>query len=154
MTVATAIEKIRQSGFVIEAEGDRIAIDPFDALTAGQVAWLREHKSEILAELRAMRASDALLEAGQPGNDIQPANDRVIVHVPEFTTAAGNRYSFDLSVPRANLPLLRESLRFRLHNGDGGSLLGSPGTPAEELREMLRSKYGERLESINEQPLP
>jgi len=149
MSITTAIERIRQAGFVIEAEGDNIAIDPFDALTDGQLAWLREHKHAVLAELRAMRASDALLEAGQPGSDIEDANDRVIVTVPELTTAAGNRYSFDMSVPRANLPLLRQSLQFRLKSGDGGSLLGAPGKTEGELREILVEKYGQRLESIN-----
>lgn len=149
MTVATAIKKIRQSGFVIEAEGDNIAIDPFDALPDGQLTWLREHKHAVLDELRAMRETNALLEASQAGSDIQPANGRVIVHVPEFTTASGNRVSFDLDVPAANLPLLRKSLRFRLKNGDGGSLLGAPGKTEGELREILVEKYGQRLESIN-----
>jgi len=102
-----------------------------------------------VAESPAPRLSDSLLEASQAGNDIQPANDRVIVHVPEYETASGNRVSFDLDVPAANLPLLRKSLQFRLENGDGGSLLGSPGTTAEELREILLSKYTDRLASID-----
>lgn len=66
--------------------------------------------------------------------------------------AAG--YAFEVDVPEQQAPAARASLRFRLKNGDGGSLLGSPGTTEEELREVLVAKYAGRLESINEQPLP
>lgn len=33
MSIAAVIEKIRQTGFTIEADGDYIAIEPFDELT-------------------------------------------------------------------------------------------------------------------------
>lgn len=78
----------------------------------------------------------------------------MIVHVPEFTAASGNRVSFDLDVPAANLPLPRKSLQFRLKSGQGGSVLGGPGASAEELREILLSKYTDRLASIDGQPVP
>lgn len=148
MSVAAAIEKIRLAGFTVEADGDNIAIDPFDELSDRQLTWLRAHKSEVLAELRATRSSGSVLEAGQAGNDVEAANDRVIVHVPEFTAASGRRVSFDLDVPVANLPLLRRSLRFQLRNGHGGSLLGSPGATEAELMELLIEKYGARLAEI------
>lgn len=66
--------------------------------------------------------------------------------------AAG--YAFEVDVPEQQAPAARASLQFRLKNGDGGSLLGAPGTSEEELREVLVAKYANRLESINEQPLP
>lgn len=50
----------------------------------------------------------AVLDTGQAGNDIEAANDRVIVHVAEFVTAGGNRVSFDMDVPVANLAPLRK----------------------------------------------
>jgi glutamate dehydrogenase/leucine dehydrogenase len=55
-----------------------------------------------------------------------------------------------MSAPRANLDRLRAVLKFTLKDGGGGgSLLGSPRTSEEELREILREKYSDRLESIN-----
>lgn len=154
MTAAGVIAKLRNAGFVIGVEGDSIAIEPIDELTDRQLAWLREHKTEILDELRAARASNTTLDAGQAGNDLEAANDRVIVPVPEFTMASGKRVSFELDVPVANLPLLRKALRFQLRNGQGGSLLGSPGTTEEELREILISKYGSRLSAVDDQLIP
>jgi len=62
--------------------------------------------------------------------------------------AAG--YAFEVDVPEQQAPAARASLRFRLKNGQGGSLLGSPGTPAEELRGILVSKYSERLAAIDD----
>lgn len=75
------------------------------------------------------RASDAILGAGQPGTGLTPADD-------------------------ATPPPVRFSLRFQLHNGQAGSVLGSPGTTEEELRETLRAKYGSRLASVDDKPLP
>jgi hypothetical protein len=87
---------------------------------------------------------------GQSGNDIEAANDRVLVHVPEYRAQSGKRYSFDLDLPRANLPALRQSLRFELIGDQGGgSILGKPGASADEVRAVLVRKYGTRLASIN-----
>lgn len=72
MSVHSAIEKIRQAGFSIEAEGDCIAIEPFDELSDDQLDWLRSNKSEIL---NCLRQFDVQLEPDQAGSDIQPAND-------------------------------------------------------------------------------
>ncbi len=71
-------------------------------------------------------------------------------HIP--MQAAG--FEFLLDVPAEYAPAVRESLRFQLKNGQGGSLLGSPGTTAEELRGVLLARYGSRLAAINDQPLP
>lgn len=129
MSTAQAIEKIRQAGFTIEADGDQIAIEPFSALSESQLGWVKGRKAEILEELLA---------------------ERVIVHVPEFTLSTGKRVSFDLDVSKANIPALRQSLRFELKdNQGGGSILGAPGQTEDELRGRLVQKYGERLESIN-----
>ena len=76
MSIAAAIEKIRQAGFVIEADGDHIAIEPFDELTAQQAEWLRDHKPDILA---ALRSPGAILDAWQAGNDIAVANPEPIL---------------------------------------------------------------------------
>jgi hypothetical protein len=149
MSIATAIEKIRQAGFVIEADGDHIAIEPFDELTVQQIEWLRGCKPDIL---NALRSETAILDAGQSGNDIAPANDddRALIHVPDLGLSDGRRISCDMTVPRANLDKLRAVIRFTLKdNGGGGSLLGSPGKTEGELREILAEKYGRRLASID-----
>ncbi len=69
------------------------------------------------------------LMASPPGTALAPAND-------------------------ASAGPVRFSLRFALRNGQGGSVLGGPGTSAEELREILLSKYGSRLASVDGQPVP
>ena len=129
MTIAQAIEKIRDAGFTIEAEGDRIAIGPFSGLSESQLVWVKERKGEILECLRA---------------------ERVVVHVPDFTLSTGKRVSFDLDVPIIHLPALRQSLRFELIGDQGGgSILGAPGQSESELRGRLVQKYGPRLATIN-----
>jgi hypothetical protein len=149
MSIATAIEKIRQAGFVIEADGDHIAIEPFDELTVPQIAWLRGCKTDIL---NALRSEAAILDAGQSGNDIEAANDddRALIHVPDLGLADGRRISCDMTVPVKNLERLRAVVRFTLKdNGGGGSLLGSPGKTEAELREILEEKYSGRLATID-----
>lgn len=76
MSIAAAIEKIRQAGFTIEADGNHIAIKPFDELTAQQIEWLRGCKPDILA---ALRSPGAILDGGQAGNDIEAANQEPIL---------------------------------------------------------------------------
>lgn len=63
-------------------------------------------------------------------------------------------HAFEMDVPAGHATAAREALRFQLKNGHGGSLLGSPGTTAEELRGILLARYGSRLAAINDQPLP
>lgn len=43
---------------------------------------------------------------------------------------------------------VRASVRFRLKDGQGGSLLGEPGKTEAELRAMLGERYGDRLASM------
>jgi hypothetical protein len=40
-------------------------------------------------------------------------------------------------------------VRFRLKDGQGGSLLGEPGRTGAELRAMLVDRYGDRLASVD-----
>lgn len=128
MRIAQAIAKIRQAGFTIEAEAGRIAIEPLSRLSDSQLRWLKSHKAEILAELRS---------------------ERVVVHVPEFQLQTGQRVSFDMTVPKVHLPALRQSLRFVLKDDQGGgSVIGEPGKTRDELMDILRKKYGDRLATI------
>ena len=70
--------------------------------------------------------------------------------MPEYETASGNRYAFDLDVPKANIPALRHSLRFELKdNQGGGSILGKPGASVDEVRAVLLMKYAGRLATID-----
>ncbi|MFM8442897.1 MAG: hypothetical protein ACKN9W_06080 [Methylococcus sp.] len=90
-----------------------------------------------------------MLEASQAGHDLEPANDRVVVHVPEHTVKSGHRYSFDLDLPRKHLDGLRAVVRFRLKDDQGGgSVPGEPGMPREAVVAGLKSRYGERLATI------
>ena len=147
MGITEIIDRIRAAGFTIEAEGDQLMVDPFSELSDAQFGWLKANKPDILA---ALRAPGAILDAGQSGNDLPPANDRVVVHVPELTLSTGQKILCDLSVPRANLERLRAVVRFQLKDGQGGgSLLGSPGKSEAELREILVEKYGARLATID-----
>lgn len=147
MNAQAYIQKVRAAGFTLAIEGDRLLVSPIENLTAGQRQSLSDHKPEIIA---ALRSSESILDA-DGGHDLAPANDRTTVHVPEYESASGNRYSFDMTVPTVNLPALkRTSLQFKLVDDQGGgSLLGSPGTTEEELRDVLGRKYGDRMESIN-----
>lgn len=78
MNIGTAISKIRSCGFEIHAEGDCIAVEPFDKLTAGQLGWLKANKPAIL---------DQLLIDDQGGNDIGPANDPGQITAQAWTPA-------------------------------------------------------------------
>ena len=48
-----ALQKIREAGFNIALKGDALAISPASALTQNQREFLKQHKTEILGELRA-----------------------------------------------------------------------------------------------------
>ena len=148
MSIAAAIEKIRQAGFTIEADGDYIAIEPFDELTVQQIEWLRGHKPDILDTLRS---PGSVLETSQAGSDLQAANDLVAMTcVSELSQNTELRNACVSTVPSQNRAPLRFVLRFKLKDAQGGgSLLGSPGTTEAELREMLVEKYGGRLATIN-----
>lgn len=79
MDAAEVIAKMHQSGFVLAANGDRLSVSPSDRLTGQQRDFLREHKAELLA---------ALLDAGQAGNDMPPANT---LPIPDRLARAAER---------------------------------------------------------------
>jgi hypothetical protein len=129
MTIQDTLQKIQAAGFSLTLDGNDIVVNPPGRLNDQQRQFLKEHKGEILECLRA---------------------ERVVVHVPEFALSTGKRVSFDLDVPKANLPALRQSLRFQLKdNQGGGSILGAPGQSDGELRDRLVQKYGPRLATID-----
>ena len=128
MTIQDTLRKIQAAGFSLTLDGNDIVVNPPGKLNDQQRQFLKEHKGEILAELQ----------------------DRVVVHSPEYTLATGKRVSFDLDVPKANLPALRHSLRFELKDGQGGgSILGKPGASVDEVRAVLLMKYEGRLATID-----
>lgn len=127
MDTIAFIQRIEGAGFSLALIDGNLAIRPASDLNDKQRAFIRSHKAEILAELQ----------------------DRVTIHVPEFELQTGQRVSFDMTVPRANLQALRQTLRFELKdNQGGGSVLGAPGVTQNELRRILDEKYGVRIESI------
>ena len=143
MTINQALQKIEKAGFTLAVDGPDLVINPPGKLSQVQRQYIKDHKAEIMS---------ALLEASPSGNDHPPANDeRALIHVPDFAATDGRRYSFDMTVPKANLERLRQVVKFKLiDNQGGGSILGAPGTGREELAGMLVQKYGERLESIDD----
>ena len=147
MDVGTFITRMRQEGFSVREVDGQLGISLASRLDDEQRQWISAHKASILT---ALRSAGTMLESGQTGHDLEPANDRVVVHVPEHTVKSGNRYSFDLDLPRKHLDGLRAVVRFQLKdNGGGGSVLGEPGTPREALVADLQSRYGERLATVD-----
>ena len=141
------IQRIEGAGFTLALAHGNLAVTPASDLNDRQREFIRSHRDELVA---ALRSSETLLDS-EGGNDLAAANDRTTIHVPEYESASGNRYSFDMTVPTVNLPALkRTSLKFMLKDaGGGGSLLGSPGRTEDELRDVLCRMYGDRLQSIN-----
>ncbi len=154
MDAPTFITRIREAGFDIHLADGNLAVSPASRLDDEQRQWIKVHKAAIVA---ALRVPGRLLDSGQGGHDIEPANDaRVVVHVhvPDLTPANRRRISGDLDVPIVHLDPLRRSMRFRLKgDGGGGSLLGSPGKSEDELRAILVKMYGSRLQSLDGQPV-
>jgi hypothetical protein len=141
------IVRMRREGFSVREVDGQLGISPASRLDDEQREWISANKAAILTALRSV---GTMLESGQAGNDLEPANDRVVVHVPEHTVTSGNRYSFDLDLPRKHLDGLRAVVRFRLKDDQGGgSVLGEPGMPREALVADLQSRYGDRLATID-----
>jgi len=95
-TAAKFIEQISAAGISISAEGSALSFTPASRLTAEQRTFIREHKAGILTELRAVRASETILEPCQPGDDIPPANDSADLtdHERGLLIAMGLRWSY------------------------------------------------------------
>lgn len=111
MGLSEGIDRITRAGFVLSIQDDALMVEPFSKLTEGQLAWLRSHKTEILDTLRQ---TGRVMEAGQGGQDVPPANDpdqdRITVHVPSLRLANGRAVACDLSVPANRLPELEKAL--------------------------------------------
>lgn len=65
------IQKVRDAGFSIALDGDRLLVSPIENLTPDQRQSLSDRKQEIIA---ALRASESLLDA-EGGHDLAPGND-------------------------------------------------------------------------------
>jgi hypothetical protein len=140
------IQRIEVAGFVVALTDGNLAISPASGLNDIQRDFIRSHRDELVD---ALRSSETLLD-DEGGNDLAPANDRVLIHVPEYQAQSGKRYSFDMDVPKANLPALRQSLRFELKDDQGGgAIIGKPGASVDEVRDVLMRKYAGRLATID-----
>jgi hypothetical protein len=146
MDASDFITRIEGAGFAVALTDGNLAITPASGLNDKQRDFIRSHKDDLVA---ALRSSETLLDS-EGGHDLAPANDRVLIHVPEYQTQSGRRFSFDMNAPKANLPALRQSLRFELKDGQGGgSILGKPGASVDEVRSVLLMKYEGRLATID-----
>jgi len=157
------VEALRQPGSLLDADGGHDLAPANDLhhlpprLVSAAIRVCRDihgddegQVQQMLDDLAAYPESDwgALVEHFE--RQLPPPPEPGREHIP--MQAAG--FEFLLGVPAEHAPAVRESLRFQLKNGQGGSLLGSPGAAAEELRGILLAKYGSRLAAINDQPLP
>ena len=70
MNAQALIHKIRDAGFILVADGDRLLVSPVEQLTPERLSLLREHKVELLA---ALRNPGSLLDA-DGGHDLAAAN--------------------------------------------------------------------------------
>ena len=88
MDLSECLAKIEKAGFQIAIEGDSLTVAPASNLTDSQRRWIRDHKPAILDHLRS---TAAVLEAGQPGNDLPAANDMAQPIMVEAFTPLGGR---------------------------------------------------------------
>lgn len=65
------IQKVRDAGFSVALDGDRLMVSPIENLTPDQRQSLSDRKQEIIA---ALRASESLIDA-EGGHDLEPGND-------------------------------------------------------------------------------
>ena len=70
MNAQALIHKIRDAGFTLAADGDRLLVSPVEQLTPERLSLLREHKAEILA---ALANPGSVLNADR-GHDLAAAN--------------------------------------------------------------------------------
>ena len=89
MDANSFITRMRKEGFSVRQVNGHLGISSVSRLDDEQRQWVSTNKAAILATLRSV---GTVLEDGQAGNDLEPANDRVVVHVPEHTVKSGNRY--------------------------------------------------------------
>ena len=117
MDARAFIAHIRQEGFSLCEVNGQLGVSPASRLDETQRDWIKANKPAILAELRSV---GTVLQAGQVGNDLKPANDRVLIHVPELTLSTGQRIACEMTVPRSQLEPLRAVIRFTLKDDGGG----------------------------------
>jgi hypothetical protein len=65
------ITRIESAGFTLDLADGNLAISPASQLTDSQRQWIRDHRDELVA---ALRASESLLDA-EGGHDLGVAND-------------------------------------------------------------------------------
>jgi hypothetical protein len=56
-----ALTKIKAAGFRLAVVGDRISVKPADKLTEQQRDFLKAHKAEVIAEIRAEQAVNEVM---------------------------------------------------------------------------------------------
>jgi len=57
-----ALTKIRQAGFTLNMLDDNLSVSPASQLTPAQREFLKTHKAEIIAELRAEQVANAIIK--------------------------------------------------------------------------------------------
>jgi hypothetical protein len=66
MTAAELLDMLRDQGFRLTAEGDRVRVTPASRLTAEQRRAIQQHRAELLTALRVVGKLDAATTALWP----------------------------------------------------------------------------------------
>ena len=105
MDAATAIHKMQTAGFRLAIVDARLLVDPGDRLTEAQCAFIRDHKPEIVAALRA-----ETLDASSTSDHTAANDDHGNTLAPELVQAAlrvCEGYGDDQAAQRAMIEDLR-----------------------------------------------
>lgn len=99
------IQKVRDAGFSVALDGDRLMVSPIENLTPDQRQSLSDHKQEIIA---ALRSSETLIDA-EGGHDLEPGNDADVL--PSRLVEAASRVCRDHGDDDDQVQVMLDDLR-------------------------------------------
>lgn len=109
-----ALDYLRVAGLAVELEGERLRVTPADRITADLRQFVRDHRAELVADLRA--ANDAQAAAEPPQAPATPA--RTLTPAPA-AEAASEPMRNAWTITRGGKPICR--------------MVGAPCTRTEAL---------------------
>jgi TubC N-terminal docking domain len=136
------ITHLRQAGFTISLVDGNLAVRPASHLNDDQRQCIRAHKPEIIV---ALRASDAVLDTGQTGNDLPASNE--ILPLPIRLAAAATRVCREIhGDDDQTVATMLDDLRTQPDDWDAlaehfEQQLPPPPQPGHERRRMQAAGY-------------
>jgi hypothetical protein len=125
----SALATIRAAGLTVQADGGRLLVSPSDRLRDDLPALIREHKADILGELRD-RVAGALAPAVPGAPDLEQRRASVANRLRSDPTL---RYAFDvIDIPPAGLPAKPVSIMLGLRDREGRIVTGELMVPADK----------------------